>query len=136
MTRQKKAAEYFEQGYGCAQAVLLSLINYTPLDNDTALNLTSGFAGGMGDAKSTCGAVTAAIMVIGMHEGKNYDILMHKNSNVRLKCDAFIQEFNKSQKSIICPAIIDLAKQQGQKPHEKCKQVVIKATILAEELLA
>src|SRR6056297_2029115 len=127
MTRQEKAAEYFENGYACAQAVLLTLIDYTPLDKDTALNLTSGFAGGIGDAQSTCGAVTAAIMVISMHEGKNHDVLMHKNSNIRLKCDVFIRDFTKSQKSIVCPVIIDQAKKQGQKPHERCKQAVTTA---------
>ncbi len=135
MSKQEKAAEYFNQGYACAQAVLLSLIDYTPLEKDTALNITSGFAGGGGNAKSICGAVTGAIMVIGMHEGKNYDVLMHKNSNIRLKCDNFIAEFSKSQKSIVCPVIIDQAKQQGIEQHKRCREAVAEAVKIVEKLM-
>ena len=43
-----KAKELFEQGYNCAQAVLLAFEDVTGLDTETAAKLSSSFGGGMG----------------------------------------------------------------------------------------
>ncbi len=59
----------FMAGYGCAQAVLLAFADLTGLDDDTAARLASSFGGGMGRMREVCGAVSGALMVLGLAEG-------------------------------------------------------------------
>ncbi len=59
----------FLSGYGCAQAVLLAFADVTGLDDETAARLASSFGGGMGRMREVCGAVSGALMVLGLVEG-------------------------------------------------------------------
>ena len=59
----------FMAGYGCAQAVLLAFADVTGLEDDTAARLASSFGGGMGRLREVCGAVSGALMVLGLSEG-------------------------------------------------------------------
>ncbi len=63
------ARENFLAGYGCAQAVLLAFEDVTGLDKSTAAAMASSFGGGMGRMREVCGAVSAALMVLGLAEG-------------------------------------------------------------------
>ncbi len=63
------ARENFLAGYGCAQAVLLAFSDVTGLDQQTAAAMASSFGGGMGRMREVCGAVSAALMVLGVAEG-------------------------------------------------------------------
>ncbi len=63
------ARENFLAGYGCAQAVLLAFEDVTELDSKTAAAMASSFGGGMGRMREVCGAVSAALMVLGIAEG-------------------------------------------------------------------
>ncbi len=67
--RGNLARENFLAGYGCAQAVLLAFSDVTGLDRTTAAAMASSFGGGMGRMREVCGAVSAALMVLGVAEG-------------------------------------------------------------------
>lgn len=60
-----KAVEIHDKGYNCAQAVLLSLSDLTGLDEKRSLSIAGGFGGGM-RAAEVCGAVSGAIMALGL----------------------------------------------------------------------
>ncbi len=64
-----RARENFLSGYGCAQAVLLAFEDVTGLDKDRAAALASSFGGGMGRMREVCGAVSGALMVLGLAVG-------------------------------------------------------------------
>lgn len=64
--RADMARELFFEGYGCTQAVLLAFSDLTGLDCDTAARLGSSFGGGMGRMREVCGAVSGALMVLGL----------------------------------------------------------------------
>ena len=51
----------------CTQAVLVAFQDEIGLDSETLMKLGSGFAAGMGCMESTCGALTGAVMVSGLH---------------------------------------------------------------------
>ena len=53
-------------GYNCAQAVLCAYADLFGLDEKQAYKIAEGFGTGMGGMGDTCGAVTAAFMVIGL----------------------------------------------------------------------
>ena len=68
-TIEEKAVERFCDGYSCTQAVLSVYAAKQGLDEATAVRLAAGFGGGIGRTGQTCGAVTGAIMVIGLMRG-------------------------------------------------------------------
>ncbi len=63
------ARKNFLSGYGCAQAVLLAFEDVTDLDRNQAAALASSFGGGMGRMREVCGAVSGALMVLGLAVG-------------------------------------------------------------------
>ena len=64
--RGDRAKAYFEQGYNCAQSVLLSFSDITGLDEKTSAMLSSGFGGGMGRMREVCGSVSGMVFLSGL----------------------------------------------------------------------
>jgi len=64
--RLKKVLENHCGGYNCAQAVACAYSEKLGLDEKILYQLSSGLGVGMGSMEGSCGAVTAAAMVIGM----------------------------------------------------------------------
>ena len=65
MSVKDKALEYHNKGYNCAQSVLSALAEYTNLDEKTALAVSGGFGGGLRSGE-ICGAISGAVMAIGL----------------------------------------------------------------------
>jgi C_GCAxxG_C_C family probable redox protein len=68
---ERRGREYFKQGLNCSECVLRTFMDMheTALP-DTVLRLASGFGGGMGHTKNTCGAITGAVMALGIEKGR------------------------------------------------------------------
>jgi C_GCAxxG_C_C family probable redox protein len=64
-----RAAETFSGGYNCTQAVLSAFGTDYGLGRDEALRIAGAFGSGM-NVGGTCGAVTGALMVLGLHHAK------------------------------------------------------------------
>lgn len=69
MDRTQKAVDLFAEGFSCSQAVLAAYADMFDLDEPTALKIASGFGGGLGRMSETCGALTGAVMVLGLKYG-------------------------------------------------------------------
>ncbi|MBO4520065.1 MAG: C_GCAxxG_C_C family protein [Alphaproteobacteria bacterium] len=65
-TRVQKTAELHQKGCNCAQAVLVAYADLFGLSEKEAYKIAEGFGTGMGGMGETCGAVTAAFMLIGL----------------------------------------------------------------------
>jgi len=91
MERSDKAAELFLSGYNCAQSVLLSFADDLKFSKELAQKMAAGFGGGMGKQQETCGAVTGAIMVLGLLKGEEV------NNNDELKNESYgsVKEFSR-----------------------------------------
>jgi C_GCAxxG_C_C family probable redox protein len=59
----------FSEGFSCSQSVLTAFAPDLGLDADAALRVSAAFGGGMGRTGGTCGAVTGALMVLGLRYG-------------------------------------------------------------------
>jgi C_GCAxxG_C_C family probable redox protein len=70
MDRAEFAKELFLSGHNCAQSVILSFADEFRISKELALKLASGFGGGMGKQQETCGALTGAVMVLGLLNGE------------------------------------------------------------------
>jgi C_GCAxxG_C_C family probable redox protein len=106
MKKPEKAKELFLSGFNCAQSVLLSYADDLKLSREQAQKLAAGFGGGMGKRQETCGAVTGAIMVIGLLKGEQAD------SNDELKSKAYgavkelTRKFEAEYKTTRCKELI------------------------------
>jgi C_GCAxxG_C_C family probable redox protein len=68
--RPETAVRLFRRGWNCSQAVVSAFAPSLGLDARRARLLSQAFGGGMARRGETCGAVTGALMVIGLKYGK------------------------------------------------------------------
>ncbi len=64
------AHEYHVLGYNCAQSILATFAEECGVSGDVAFRISAPFGGGMGRAGEVCGAVSGALMVIGLSYGR------------------------------------------------------------------
>jgi len=69
MSRKEDAENLFRMGFNCSQAVFSVFAKELGLPKETANKIACAFGGGM-RMGNTCGAVTGALMVIGLMHGK------------------------------------------------------------------
>ncbi len=69
MSKVDTAVELFQAGNSCSQSILKTYASKLGLTEVQALRLASGFGGGMARQGHTCGAVTGAMLVIGLKHG-------------------------------------------------------------------
>jgi len=70
MTRQEAATLYFADTFNCSQAVFTVFGKEQGLTEDQCLKIGCAFGGGMRLQQYTCGALTGALMAIGLHFGR------------------------------------------------------------------
>ncbi len=108
MDRGMLAAQLFEQGYNCAQAVAVAFQDVTGLGPEISARMASGFGGGMGRMREVCGAFSGMLMVMGYLYG--YEDPLDDQSKMELYRQ--IQDFGQQFKdagtgSIICREILN-----------------------------
>jgi hypothetical protein len=75
MSRIEEAVACFAEGFSCAQAVCAVYGPLYGMEREMALRAAGAFGGGMGRSGQTCGAVTGAMIVIGLKHGKIQGLL-------------------------------------------------------------
>ena len=68
---RKSAEESFARGLYCAESVLLSLARAQGIESDLLPKVATAFCGGMSRSCGTCGALTGAIMGVGLALGRS-----------------------------------------------------------------
>ena len=63
------AAELFENGYNCAQAVAVAFCDAIGMEEKAVAAMASSFGGGMGRMREVCGAVSGMLLVAGILYG-------------------------------------------------------------------
>src|SRR5271157_2540644 len=106
MTRKEDAVLYFADGYTCAPAVFTAFGKEMGLTEDHCLKIGCAFGGGMARNQYTCGAVTGALMVLGLHFGRGLDDGMEKKEITYEKTNEFFDEFSKRHSSIVCKELL------------------------------
>jgi len=105
MDHSIRAAQLFESGYNCAQAVVMAYGDLTGLEESFAAKMASSFGGGMGRMREVCGAVSGMLAVAGILYG--YD---KPDPEAQKAHYARVQElagrFRESMGSIICRELL------------------------------
>jgi C_GCAxxG_C_C family probable redox protein len=107
MNRSEDAVSLFKKGYNCSQSVFCTLGVGSGLNDMMALKIGAGFGGGIGHLGETCGAVTGAIMAIGLKHGLSIpDRPSASNSKVYDLVNKFVNAFKERNKSIECSKLL------------------------------
>ncbi len=107
MTRPEKAVELFSQGYACSQAVLAAYAPMLNLDPTLASRLAAGFGGGFGRLGEVCGAVSSAVMILGLRYGPSNGADTAMREEVYRKVQEFARQFVEKHQSIQCRDLIE-----------------------------
>ncbi len=68
---KERARKNFSKGFNCAECILEAVLAYVDTDlPEGVLKLATGFGGGVGLYGDTCGAITGAVMAVGVVHGR------------------------------------------------------------------
>ena len=134
-----RAVELFMQGKNCSQAVFVAFATDLGLSEETALAISVGLGGGVGRMREVCGAVSGSAMVVGL----KYPEL--SKAEVYEKVRAIIDEFRKTNYSIVCKELLGLTnpeetsvpEDRTQEYYQKrpCVKIVEDAALATEKIL-
>lgn len=143
MNRIDTAVKLFNEGYNCSQAVLAAFCEPFGMDRSTALTLASGFGGGIGATGGVCGALTGAIMVLGLRYGSADSADKTAKNEMYRKTRELSEEYKLRTGSLYCRDLLgfDLSTEEGQLAAKEpdafhdCPQFVQVAAEILEEIL-
>ena len=142
MDHVKLAAELFEGGLNCAQAVAAAFSDVTGIPRETSARMVSGFGGGMGRMREVCGAVSGMVFVISNLYG--YD---KPDQDAQMAVYSIVQDlsaqFRQEAGSIICRELLkDAPSDPKPTPRTKdfyitrpCTRMVILAAGILEDYI-
>jgi C_GCAxxG_C_C family probable redox protein len=131
----------FAEGFNCSQAVFSSYAER--IDEATALKMASGFGGGMGRMAETCGAVTGAMMALGLRFGGTTPDREAKE-RIYTKIREFADRFKARNGSLACKDLLrcDISTPEGYEVAKEkslltttCPKFVRDAAEILEEML-
>ncbi|MGD0786114.1 MAG: C-GCAxxG-C-C family protein [Sedimentisphaerales bacterium] len=144
MNNPEKAVEAFKGGLSCSMAVFGEYCERFGLDKKQAYKISSGFGGGM-HLDQTCGAVTGAIMAIGLKYGRTRADDIDAKMKTIQKVNEFAKRFKHRHGSIGCTELIgcNISTPEGFAEakkndffKQKCTKYVQSAAEILEEMLA
>lgn len=107
MDKQKQSVETFSNGYNCAQSVISVFSEELGMKRDQALKLASPFGAGIVYMQGTCGAVSGALMAIGLKYGKGENGTNEDKARAYEISKQFISEFKKIHQTVCCRELLD-----------------------------
>jgi C_GCAxxG_C_C family probable redox protein len=139
MGNADEAKGIYKEGFSCSMAVLGAYCEQFGLDKKQAYKVSSGFGGGM-HLDQTCGAVTGAIMVIGLKYGRTRADDVEAKMKTAKMTNEFAKKFKARHGSISCTDLIgcNISTLEGfeeAKKKDLFKQVCPKYVISAAEIL-
>lgn len=113
MTKSEKALELFASGFNCSQAVLTAFAPDFGLDEKLALMLGTQFGGGARNGEM-CGAVSGALMVLGLKYGHYESENNEQKSRAYAIATEYTKRFKEQNGSIVCRDLLgyDLTKSE------------------------
>ncbi len=117
MAKTDEAITAFDAGCNCAQSVLIPFAQDLGMMRETAMKLAAGFGGGMCHLDQTCGAVTGAIMALGLKFGWTDRADRPKRDRLNQMVNELAQRFCEKHKALRCFELLgcDLRTEQGKK---------------------
>lgn len=136
-----QAALLFDGGLYCAESVVGALARRQGVDPGLLIAAATGFCSGLSRTGHTCGAVSGAVMAIGLAKGRMS--AAQKVDATYTAVQSLIMGFEKEFGSIACPELLGcrLGTPEGQRIYEeqrlikRCRAYTRRAAELTAEIL-
>ena len=143
MSKVEASLDFFDS-YNCAQSVLCAYAAECGLEKDKALEAAVGFGGGMGRLQETCGAVTGAILVLGLSSGFKEGDGREKINESYAKVRRLMNDIISREGSVRCRDLLgcDFSTEEGQKEfreknlRDRCRNYIRLSCELLDKYLA
>ncbi|TFH19256.1 C_GCAxxG_C_C family protein [Candidatus Bathyarchaeota archaeon] len=138
----QRSMRYVDEGFLCVEAVLKTLADLKGIESEYIPAIASGMAAGVARTSQICGAVSGAIMGLGLWFGRSSPVVSDRKSYWYGRL--FIDRWMESHPSTNCSALlgIDLDKPEGIAEfgkenmwENKCKRYIREAVGLAYDIL-
>ena len=142
--RKANAIEYFSHNFNCSQSVFATYAVEYGLDEKLALKLATCFGGGARKGEM-CGAVSGALMVLGLLCGHSESGDLESKAKSYAMTKEFMDRFAYKNGSVVCR---ELLKYDMSKPEEQaiiveknlfrtvCPEMIRSAVEILDELLS
>lgn len=136
-----EAVMQFSSGLLCSQSMLITYGPQFGIDEEVAIRIARPFGSGVARSCEMCGAVSGAIMVLGLQEQGEQE--KAAKESVYTRTQQFIARFREVNSNINCAELLgcDLGKPEGQQHFkdnnlvQRCQKYVRDAATILEEVL-
>jgi C_GCAxxG_C_C family probable redox protein len=144
MDRAEQALARFREGFNCAQALVSTYSEDFGVDRLAALRIAGPFGGGIAHKGETCGAVTGALMVLGLRYGNEAAGDERSRDEAYSQAGEFLRRFESRNRTVICRELLDcdIGTPEGMKLaretklfYKVCPKYVRDAVEIIEEML-
>lgn len=143
MNNIERAENLFNHGFNCSQAILTAFSEKYGLDEEMAKRLGRSLGGGIAHTAQTCGAVTAAAIILGLAVQETDEEVARKQAYALAK--DFIGLFEGLHGTSLCRELLaaDMRTEEGMKRIKEeglfskaCPVFVRDAARIVDEILA
>ncbi len=127
MNRIEKALELANTNYNCAQSVFAAYCDLFDVPENLAKQIAAGFGAGVGRTENICGAITGAVMILGLKNYKQFGNLDEKEKNYEIT-NNFVEKFKEIHGSDNCEILLD----QKDKGNFECSRYIQSACEILE----
>lgn len=135
------AGFYHDQGFNCCESVLSALCDFLSIKAETIPRIATGFGGGVGHTGDICGAVTGAVMALGLKHGRDNPGEKEKRDRLYLLVEQLLKDLQKEIGSIQCFDLIGVRMntEEGmrtyheQKLGKRCHSIIEQVETIARE---
>jgi C_GCAxxG_C_C family probable redox protein len=145
MKKDEKALDYFRNMFNCAQSVFTVFGTDYGLSEDDCLKTGCAFGAGMGRQQMTCGAVTGALMALGLKYGRGSADPEQQKDVAYVKTRQFFSEFSRIHGTLSCRELMDGLDMNDPDDYQKmidrglfvthCRKYVTDAVNIVEEIM-
>lgn len=139
--RKEYALSKFPSDYNCAQSVLRAFAGDFGTEEDEIVKIASGFGSGIATGQ-ICGAVTGAVMAIGLYTSEISDRTERKNKTYGLVRE-FLKRFEEKNGSTECKTLLgytvtnpEIVKclPEDMQPKNACRPFVESAVLILSDV--
>ena len=138
-----KAESYFNNNFNCCQAVFTTFATELGVDEELALKIATQFGGGARKGEM-CGAVSGALMVLGLKYGHYHAQDNEEKTRAYRIAEDFMERFVAEKGTVVCRELLgyDVSKESDKIKIKEldlfktvCPEMIRCATAIVEQML-
>ena len=138
-----KAQKYFSNNFNCSQAVFTTFATEMGIDEELALKIATQFGGGARKGEM-CGAVSGALMVLGLKYGHCHSDNAEEKAKAYQISEDFMNRFIQKNGTVVCRELLgyDLSEPEDMEKiielnlfKTTCPEMIRCATEIVDEMI-